>query len=142
MLRHLRTITLAYTEMSSLDDILAGMDAWSNAQVYKKPVTKVVTAVAKPAPSLSSNSPQKKVLKKRKIDQHFEKIQVVPESEKRKKAIDVINNLMKPQGNPPFLSSVHPYSYFLSSYNIFIPFSTTICVTSWRCASNSDNSTL
>lgn len=84
--------------MSSLDDILAGMDAWSNAQTYKKPAPKVA---AKPAPKPPENSPspQKKVLKKRRIDQHFEKI---PAPAKPKKASDLIQSLMKPQGD--FLS--------------------------------------
>jgi hypothetical protein len=82
--------------MSSLDDILAGMDAWSNAKVYKKPVAKVA---AKPAPKVPEDipSPKKKVLKKRKIDQYYEKIPK-PESEKRKKASDLIDSLMKPKG--------------------------------------------
>ena len=79
--------------MSSLDDILAGMDAWSTAQVYKKPVAKVAAKPAAKAPP----PPMKKVLKKRKIDQHFEKIPA-PESEKRKKASDLLQSLLKPQG--------------------------------------------
>lgn len=83
------------TTMSSLDDILAGMDAWSDAKTYKKPVAKVA---AKPAPKKEPEPPpQKKVLKKRKIDQFFEKIPV-PESEKQKKASKLLQSLMKPQG--------------------------------------------
>lgn len=94
-------------EMSSLDEILAGMDAWSNAQVY--PTKKPVTPAAKAAPKRPTANPSpaanpapaapspKKVLKKRKIDQFFEKVEV-PESEKQKKAKALLDKLLKPQG--------------------------------------------
>lgn len=91
--------------MSSLDDILAGMDAWSNAQTYKKPAAKVA---AKPAPKTPENTPppQKKVVKKRKIDQYYEKIPV-PKTDKPKKANELIESLMKPQGSLSFVIFRH-----------------------------------
>lgn len=81
--------------MSSLDDMLAGMDAWSNAQAY--PSKKPAPPTAKQAPKQPDPPPAKKVLKKRKIDQYYDKVEV-PESEKQKKAKALLEKLIKPQG--------------------------------------------
>eukprot|EP00026_Physarum_polycephalum_P007632 Phypoly_transcript_07697.p1 GENE.Phypoly_transcript_07697~~Phypoly_transcript_07697.p1 ORF type:complete len:427 (+),score=69.81 Phypoly_transcript_07697:48-1283(+) len=87
------------------------MDAWSDAKVYKKPATKVADKPAPKAPE-QTPSPKKKVLKKRKIDQYYEKIPK-PESEKRIKAVtaaDLINSLnpkvapyVSPLGDEPLI---------------------------------------
>jgi hypothetical protein len=82
--------------MSSLDDILAGMDAWSKGETYKKPAVKKAPPPQKP--EAAPPPPKPKVLVKRKIDQYYEKLPV-PESEKQKKAKTLIQNLIKPKGN-------------------------------------------
>jgi hypothetical protein len=82
--------------MTSLDDLLDGIDSWSKAKVHPpKPAPK--PAAKKPdTPSwVTTTPPKKKELKKRRIDQFFEKMDV-PE-EKKRKAKKIIDTLMAPE---------------------------------------------
>lgn len=81
--------------MASLDDLLNGIDAWSKAKV-NPPKASPTPAAKKPVPAPATPSPKKKELKKRRIDQFFDKVDV-PE-EKKRKAKNIIDALMAPEG--------------------------------------------